>query len=107
MKKGMTKVIVLYPSGKDKTFDMDYYVNKHIPMVAGLLGDAVKAASVEKGIGSDQPGVPAPYAAVGNLYFDSVEAFQNSFGANAEAIIADVPNYTNIEPVVVVSEVMM
>jgi uncharacterized protein (TIGR02118 family) len=85
---------------------MDYYLNKHIPMIEKLLGDAMKKASVDKGIGSDQPGVAAPYAAVCNLYFDSVEAFQNSFGPNAEAIIGDVPNYTNIAPVVLISEVM-
>lgn len=86
---------------------MNYYLNKHIPMISGLLGDAMKGASVDKGIGGDQSGAPAPYAAIGNLYFDSIEAFQTSFGANAEAIIADVPNYTNIEPVVLVSEVMV
>jgi uncharacterized protein (TIGR02118 family) len=103
----MIKVIVLYPTGRDKTFDMDYYLTKHIPMITGLLGGAMKAALVDKGIGSDQPGVAPPYAAIGKLYFDSIEAFQNSFGTNAQAILADVPNYTNIEPVVLISEVMV
>jgi len=49
MKKGMIKVSVLYPNGADKTFNMDYYCNTHVPMVASLLGDAVKGATVEKG----------------------------------------------------------
>jgi hypothetical protein len=31
---GMFKVSILYPNGEDKTFDMDYYVQKHMPMVA-------------------------------------------------------------------------
>ena len=35
---GMFKVTILYPNGEDKTFDMDYYEKKHIPMVAGFLG---------------------------------------------------------------------
>ena len=43
MKKGMIKLSVMYPNGEGKTFDMDYYCNKHIPMVAGLLGDVVRA----------------------------------------------------------------
>lgn len=30
---GMFKVAILYPNGDDKTFDMDYYENKHMPMV--------------------------------------------------------------------------
>ena len=108
MKKGMTKVSVLYPAGEGKTFDMDYYCNKHIPMVAGLLGDSVKAATVEKGIASGDPNSPAPsYAAVGNLYFNSVAEFEKSFGPNADKIMGDAPNYTNSEPVILVSEVII
>ena len=101
----MIKVSVLYPNGDGKTFDMDYYCNKHVPMVAELLGDSVKGATVEKGLGGGTPDAPAPYAAMGNLYFDTVQAFQNSFGPNAGKIMGDIPNYTNIEPVIQVSEV--
>ena len=46
-------------------------------------------------------------AAMGNLYFDSVEAFENSFGPNTDQIMADLPNFTNIEPTIQVSEVMI
>ncbi len=107
MKKGMIKIIVLYPNGEGKKFDMDYYCNKHIPMIAGLLGDAVKGASVEKGLSGEEPGSKPDYLAVGNLYFDTLEAFQEYFGANIDKIGADIPNYTDIEPVVLISEVMM
>jgi len=107
MKKGMIKVSVLYPNGNDKSFDMDYYCNKHVPMVGGLLGDAVVSATVEKGLGGGAPDSPATYSAMGNLYFNSMEAFENSFGPNAETIMADLPNFTNIEPVVQISEVMI
>jgi uncharacterized protein (TIGR02118 family) len=107
MKKGMIKVSAFYPNGSDNTFDMDYYCNKHVPMVAGLLGDAVKGASVEKGLVGGTPGAPAEYAAIGNLYFNSIEAFEKSFGANSDAIMADIPNYTNSEPVLQISEVMI
>jgi uncharacterized protein (TIGR02118 family) len=107
MKKGMIKVSVLYPNGDGKNFNMDYYCNHHVPMVGGLLGDAVKAATVEKGLGGGEPDSPATYAAMGNLYFDSLDSFQNSFGPNAEKIMADLPNFTNIEPVIQISEVMI
>lgn len=107
MKKGMTKVSVLYPAGEGKTFDMDYYCNKHVPMVASLLGDAVKGATVEKGLGGGAPDSPATYAAMGNLYFNSVEEFKNAFGPNNEKIMGDLPNFTNIEPTIQVSEVMI
>lgn len=107
MKKGMTKVSVMYANGEGKTFDMDYYVNKHLPMVGSLLGDSLKGATVEKGLGSVEPGSSAPFLGMGNMYFDSVEDFANSFGPNAETIMGDLPNFTNAEPVVQISEVMI
>ena len=107
MKKGMIKLSVMYPNGEGKTFDMDYYCNKHVPMVLSLLGDAVKGAAVESGLCSAAPGSPAPFAAMGNMYFESMESFENSFGPNAGAIMADAPNYTNSEPVVQISEVII
>jgi uncharacterized protein (TIGR02118 family) len=107
MKKGMIKVSVLYPDSEGKSFDMDYYCNKHVPLVAGLLGDSVKGASIEKGIGGSEPGSNAPFAAMGNLYFDTMQEFANSFGPNAETIFADIHNFTNIEPVVQISEIMV
>jgi len=107
MKKGSIKVSVLYPYGEGKTFDMDYYCNKHVPMVAGLLGNSVIGASVENGLGGGAPGAPPAFMAMGNLYFETMESFQNSFGPNAEKIMGDVPNYTNIEPMLQISEVMI
>ena len=72
MKPGMIKVSVMYPGGEGKTFDMDYYTQKHAPMVGELLGDSVKGASIEKGLGSAAPGSTAPFATCGHLYFESM-----------------------------------
>lgn len=105
MKKGTIKVSVLYPNEEGKSFDMDYYCTKHVAMVGELLGDAIIGATIEQGLGGAEPGSPASYIAMGNLYFESLESFQNSFGPNAEKIMADLPNYTNIQPVIQISEV--
>ena len=107
MQKGMIKVSVLYPNGDGKKFDMDYYSIKHVALLGGLLGDAIKGATIESGLGGAAPGSPAPFAAVGNLYFENLEAFQNSFGPNAEKIMGDLPNFTNIEPVMQIAEVVV
>lgn len=107
MEKGKIKVSAFYPGGEGKTFNMDYYLNSHSPMVAELCGDAVIGAAVEQGLSGGAPGSDPEYVAIGHMYFDSIESFQNSFGANVEAIMADVPNYTNIEPIVQISEVMV
>jgi len=102
----MCKVSVLYPNGENKTFDMDYYCNTHLPMVNELLGSFLKDATVEKGLGGATPGSTAPYACMGNMYFDSASDFGQAFGPNAQKIMGDLPNFTNIEPIIQVSEVM-
>jgi len=104
MKKGTIKISVLYPSGEGKHFDMNYYSSNHVSLLKDLLGNAIKGASIEKGLGGGAPGDEAPFEAMGNLYFESMESFQGSFGPNAAKIMADVPNFTNIEPVVQISE---
>jgi uncharacterized protein (TIGR02118 family) len=105
IKKGMIKVAILYPNGEGKTFDMDYYSTKHMPMAATLFGDSLKAMSIDKGLASGRPGEPVPYLAIGYFYFEKMSSFQNTMGPNSAKLRADVPNYTNIQPVIQVSEV--
>ena len=103
----MVKVSVMYPNHEGTKFDMTYYINRHIPMVRQLLGSALRGVSVEQGISGEGPGSPASYVAMGHLLFDSVEAFQTSFGPQAQAIMEDIPNYTNSETIVQISEVKL
>jgi uncharacterized protein (TIGR02118 family) len=103
----MIKVSVLYPAGESTKFDMDYYCKSHMPMVQQKLGAACKNTAVELGLGGGAPGAPPTYAAMGHLYFDSVADFQAAFAPHAAAIMADIPNYTNVQPVIQVSEVKM
>jgi uncharacterized protein (TIGR02118 family) len=105
IEKGMIKISVIYPAGEGKTFDWAYYSTKHIPMVKSLLADSVKAISIDKGIAGRTPGSPAPYLAMFHMYFETLAAYQTSFGPNAEKIRNDIPNYTNIQPIVQISEV--
>jgi len=103
----MIKVSVLYPNADDARFDMQYYVDKHFPLVREKLGAALKKTAIDEGVGGAAPGSPAPYAAIMHLFFDSVESFQAAFGPNADAIMSDIPNYTDIEPIVQISRVKL
>jgi uncharacterized protein (TIGR02118 family) len=103
----MIKVSVLYPNSAGSKFDMAYYCNTHIPLVRRLLGRALKDVAVEHGIGGGTPGAPPTYLAMGHLTFDSAEEFQAAFGPHAQAIMGDIPNYTNIQPVIQISEVKL
>ncbi len=103
----MVKVSVLYPAGENAKFDMDYYCKSHMPMVQEKVGPALKSMAVEQGMAGGTPGAPPAYVAMGHLYFDSADAFQAAFGPHAPEIMADIPNYTNIQPTIQISEVKL
>jgi uncharacterized protein (TIGR02118 family) len=105
IKKGMIKVTILYPNAEGKTFNMDYYSTKHMPLAAKLFGDALKAMTIDKGLAGGAPDAPVPYLAVGYFFFENMASFQAAMGPNSEKLRADVPNYTNIKPIIQVSEV--
>lgn len=106
IKKGMIKVAILYPNGEDKTFDMEYYSTKHMPLAASLFGESLVTMSIDKGLASTTPDAPVPYLAIGYFYFENMETMKSSMGAHSEKLRADVPNYTNIQPILQVSEVV-
>lgn len=106
VEKGLIKVSIMYPFAEGKTFNMEYYETKHMPMVAGFLGSNLTKYTIEKGIASGIPNQPLPYMAIGTFYVKSLSDYQAAIGPNRDAIRADFPNYTNIAPVILISEVV-
>lgn len=103
----MIKVSVMYPNKPGARFDHEYYRDKHMPMVASKMGDACKRYTVDKGIAGAEPDAPATYVGMCHIFCDSVESFQGSFGPHAEEIMGDIPNYTDLSPVLQISEVVV
>lgn len=101
----MIQVAVQYPRSEGAKFDMDYYCSKHMPMVQERCGDALKAMTVVEGISGGMSGKPSANIAVGTLTFDSLESFQAAMGPHMPEIMGDIPNYTDITPVLEISEV--
>ena len=94
----MIKVSVTYPSGEGTTFDHEYYSATHVPLCLSTWSPL--KSEVEKG-------VSGPNVAGVHFYFETMEAFQGALGAAGTAdVMADVANYTNIQPVMQVSEVV-
>lgn len=102
---GMFRVTILYPNGDDKTFDMDYYEKKHMPMVAGILGDNLRFYEIDKGISGRAPGDKPPFLAIGYFYVNDVAAYSKAIAQNRETVISDFRNYTNAQPVVQISQI--
>jgi uncharacterized protein (TIGR02118 family) len=94
----MIKVSFLYPYRENGRFDIDYYCNTHMPMVAEKLGDALKGWSVDVGLAAG----PAPaFVAIGHTLFDSVDAFKAAIQPHGKLFAADLPNYSDGDPPIV------
>jgi len=104
--KGLIKVSVMYPYAEGKTFNMEYYETKHMPMVAGYLGANLVKYTIEKGLASGLPNQPLPFMAIGTFYIKSLSDYQSAIAPNRDAIRADFANYTNVAPIILVSEVV-
>ena len=104
----MIKISILYPNSQGTRFDMRYYVETHMPLAVELLSahPGFKSVSVDRGLGGLATETDATYVAMCHFLFDSVESFTAAFTPHAAVLQGDIPNYTNIEPVIEVNEVV-
>lgn len=105
----MVRISILYPNQQGSRFDLSYYVETHMPLSINLLSahPGFKGVSVEHGLGGAVPGSEPTYIALCHFLFSSVEDFLAAFMPNAPALQGDMPNYTDIEPVIQFSEVLI
>ena len=105
----MIRLTALWPKTNDSHFDMDYYLSKHVPMTKSRFqGSGIPVeAEVDEGLGGFPPGEPAPYAAIGYLLFENMEDLQKGLAAHAAEILADVPNFTNVQPQIQIGSVVL
>ena len=98
----MIRVSVLYAKKEDYVFDHNYYSEKHMPLVVskhapfGLL-----STSVDKTATNDEP-----FVCIGYMTFESLINWQEGFAAVGGELVDDVKNYTNLEPIIQVSEIV-
>lgn len=105
----MIKVSILYPHTPDGHFDFAYYVNRHMPLSISLLRahPGFKSVSVERGLAGADPQAELPYVAMCHFLFDAVESFIAAFTPHAATLQGDMPNYTNIAPLIQFNEVLL
>ena len=103
----MIKVSVMYPNTPGARFNHEYYRDTHMPLVKSRMAANCKYYTVDKGLAGGTPGAPATYVGMCHIYCDSVESFQGGFGPHVKEILGDIPNYTDLAPVVQISEVVV
>ena len=99
----MICVTVIYPTGPDSRFNRSYYIERHIPLAKARLG--TKRAELMDGKPGLDGSSPA-YHMLANLYFGSSEELQNALAKHGAEVMADIPNYTNVQPIIYVGEVL-
>lgn len=101
----MIKVSVFYANSPGVRFDMDYYIERHMPLVQTKSGVACQRVEVDQGLAGGAPGTTAPYVAIGHIFYETAEDFQSVFARHGEALLADIPNFTNVQPLIQISAV--
>jgi uncharacterized protein (TIGR02118 family) len=101
----MVKITVLYPNRPGSRFDVEYYLNTHMPISNKLLGSAIKSVSVEIGRNGATPDDPPPFAAICGFTCETIEDFMAAFTPVAGDLQGDIPNYTDITPIIQVSDI--
>ena len=102
----MIRVAVLYPNEAGKKFDWDYYLNVHMVWAIQKLEPlGLVKTEIDKGTSSREPGAPPPFLAAAYMYFNTMEDLQKCTPVLEESAL-DIPNYTDIEPIIQISEII-
>lgn len=103
----MIKVSLFYSNESNKYFNDSYYLEVHIPMSVRLQGANLKAVQVETALANAPEEIPPVYVAICHFYYETPEHFFAAFLPHREMLEKDMDNYTNIKPLVQMSEVRL
>ncbi len=89
------RLSAIYPKTADSTFDMDYYMATHIPLVEELFQPL--SVEVNVGVAGAEEGSEPPYAVMTDITFATLEDLQNAVATHGPEVIGDIPNFTNVD----------
>jgi uncharacterized protein (TIGR02118 family) len=98
---------ILYPNTDGATFDLDYYLDVHVPMSKRYQEPALKSFTVDVGTGTGIPDEKPPFLVIANLVYESMDAFVEVFMPHMEELQNDIKNYTNVAPIIQFSEIKL
>lgn len=95
----------MQPNGEDAKFDIDYYIKTHMKLAMDTWGPmGMVSYQVTKNLATASGEAP-PFVVQAALQFKSVDHFKEaSAQPGSKTVLADVPNFTNIKPILVVGE---
>jgi len=97
-------VQVIYPISDDTNFDYDYYLDTHMKLVGEHMGAHIQSTLVTKGIAGGPDTPPGIYAIASMVFAD--QGAMDTAMRSAGPVMADIANFTNVQPQVLVGEVV-
>ncbi len=95
---------VIYPISDGTTFDYDYYTSTHFDLVGEHMGAHIDSMLVTKGLAGG-PDTPPGIHAIASIVFKDQDAMNAALAA-ADPVLADIPNFTNVQPQMLIGEVI-
>ena len=101
----MISLMVLYPNEPGSRFDIDYYVNRHLKLVRDRLEPlGMRSLTFMTEAATDLAAAPQTFRLVADLRFDDMEATRRALAAHGAETQADIPNFTDVTPVILIGE---
>lgn len=94
---------VLYPIKDGTSFDYDYYFKTHMDVVGQHMGPHIESTLVTKGV-ADGPDTPPSIYAIATIVFSDQDAMAAAMAVSGP-VLADIPNFTNVQPQMLIGEV--
>ena len=102
----MIRITLIYRKSAQTHFDFDHYVNHHVPMSRGLMADCgLISIEVEKVLRA-LDGSPSDIVCVTHVDFEDETGLRKALELHGEKMMADFPNYTDIDPEIQVCQVL-
>lgn len=99
----MIRVSALYPNAEGSRFDARYYVERHEPFAKDML-EPFGLEEIRTAIGLFAlDGAPPAFWAISEMVFATRAEFEAAMSQCGERLFADIPNYTDVAPVLQIS----
>jgi uncharacterized protein (TIGR02118 family) len=101
----MIRVSVSYPTTEGQRFDHGYYQTKHCALICELLRPhGMVRLEIDMSLKNAAEN-SSTAVAVAHMTFENREAFNAGMAAAGKVLAADVVNYTDIVPVVLITDI--
>ena len=95
---------VIYPTGEGTTFNFEYYTTKHMEVVGSCMGPHIDSYVIAKGLAGG-PDTPPGYHLIATILCKD-QAAMDAMLAAAGPAVEDIPNFTNVQPQMLIGEVI-